>query len=86
MSDWRYAQGDPSEELAQLHYFSMRTPAAEYIITVREYVTRNQQSMRFFAQADKPVGEGAAAYLPFGWGETLLAALSECLQAIRRPS
>ena len=90
MSDWVYAEADPAEELAQLHYFSMKkrqaTGDAEFIITVREYVTRNQQSMRFFAQADRPAGASTPEYIPFGWGETLLGALSECMHAIRRAS
>lgn len=88
MTDWTYAQSDPSEELAHLHYFSMkrRQPAGdeEFVITVREYATRNQEGMRFFAQADRPVGQGV--HQPFGWGETLLGALSECLGVIRRSS
>jgi hypothetical protein len=89
MTDWKYAQSDPSDELAQLHYFSMkkRQPAGdlEFVITVREYVDRNTQGMRFFAQADKPVNQGTAPYLPFGWGETLLGALTECMRVIRQP-
>jgi hypothetical protein len=86
MTDWTYAQSDPSEELAQLHYFSMKTrrPSGdvEVVITVREYATRNQEGMRFFAQADRSVGEGL--HQPFGWGETLLGALTECMRAVRR--
>jgi len=87
MSDWMYAQADPSEELAQLHYFSVKQRSAagevELVITVREYVARNSQNMRFFAQADKPVGDDVGAHRPFGWGDTLLAALGECLRAVR---
>jgi hypothetical protein len=86
MTDWTYAQSDPSEELAQLHYFSMKAhrPSGdvEVVITVREYATRNQEGIRFFAQADRPVGEGL--HQPFGWGETLLGALTECMRAVRR--
>ena len=44
MTDWVYAQADPAEELAQLHFFSMkkRQPDGdiEFIITVREYAER----------------------------------------------
>ncbi len=87
MADWIYAQSDPSDELAQLHYFSMKkkqsTGDVEFVITVREYASRNDQGMQFFAQADKPVNEGDGGYLPFGWGETLLGALGECIRAIR---
>jgi hypothetical protein len=88
MADWIYAQTDRNEELAQLSYFSMKKPQpggdVEFIITVREYVERNRQHMKFYAQADKPVNQKTAAVTPFGWGETLLAALSDCMGMIRR--
>ncbi|MGE0129634.1 MAG: hypothetical protein AB7U82_16265 [Blastocatellales bacterium] len=87
MADWYFAQTDPSEELAQLHHFSMkkRQPSGdvEFIITVREYVNRNQQYMRFYAEADKQVNQKMAPFTPFGWGETLLSALCECKKAIQ---
>ena len=88
MSDWTFAQSDPSEELAQLHFFSVKKQhpkgEIEFIITVREYVDRNALRMRFFAQADKPTNQKTAPFTPFGWGETLLGALSECISAIQR--
>jgi len=87
MADWRFAQTDPSEELAQLHHFSMKkrqpTGDVEFIITVREYVNRNQQFMRFYAEADKQVNQKTAPFTPFGWGETLLSALCECKKSIQ---
>jgi len=87
MSDWRFAQDDPAEELAQVTYFSMKKKQeageVEFIVAVREYVNRNTQNMRFFAQADKEVNQKHGAFLPFGWGETMLSALSECLRSIR---
>jgi hypothetical protein len=87
MSDWRFAQDDPAEELAQVTYFSMKKrqqgKEVQFIVTVREYVNRNAQNMRFFAQADKEVNQKLGAFLPFGWGETMLSALSECLTSIR---
>lgn len=87
MSDWVYAQSDPAEELAQLHFFSIkkRQPGGEieFMITVREYAERNQQAMKFFAQADKQVNQKTAPLTPFGWGSTLLGALGECLKVIR---
>jgi len=86
MAEWVYAQSDPAEELAQLHFFSMkkRQPGGdvEFVITVREYVERNQEGMKFYARADKQVNQKTAPFTPFGWGNTLLAALSECLKAI----
>ena len=74
MADWHYAQLDASEELAQLHLFSMkkRQPEGdvEFVITVREYVGRNEQSMKFYATADMMVNQELSAFAPFGWGET----------------
>lgn len=88
MADWTFAQSDPSEELAQLHFYSIkkRQPGGdvEFIITVREYVERNALRMRFFAQADKQTNQRTAPFTPFGWGESLLEALSECVRAIHR--
>ncbi len=87
-NEWTFAQTDPSEELALLHFFSVkkREPDGdiEFVITVKEYVTRNPQRMAFFAQADKQTNQKTAPFTPCGWGETLLAALSECIQAIHR--
>jgi hypothetical protein len=87
MADWHFAQTDPSEELAQLHHFSMKkrqpTGDVEFVIIVREYVNRNQQHMRFYAEADKQVNQKTAPFTPFGWGETLLSALCECKKAIQ---
>lgn len=86
MTDWVYAQSDPAEELAQLHFFSMkkRQPGGdvEFVITIKEYVERNEQFMKFYARADKPVNQKTAPFVPFGWGNTLLAALSECMKSI----
>ncbi len=87
MADWHFAQTDPSEEFAQLHHFSMkkRHPSGdlEFIITVREYAERNAQHMKFYAQADRQVGRDGERFTPFGWGETLLAALRECKKFIQ---
>ncbi len=88
MADWTYAQSDPSEELAQLHFFSMkkRQPDGEieFQITVREYATPRDESLRFFAQADKQTNQKVAPFTPCGWGSTLLKALAECVQAVHR--
>ena len=86
MSDWTFAQSDPSDELARLHYFSItkRQPGGdvEFTITVREFVDRNALRMRFFAQADKQTNQRTAPFTPCGWGESLLEALSECVNAV----
>ena len=88
MSEWTFAQTQPSDELAQLHFFSMKKCQAdgdvEFRITVKEYVDRNQYHMRFFAEADKQTNQKTAPFLPCGWGESLLEALSECVRSIHR--
>ncbi len=88
MADWHFVQADPAEELANLHFFSVKKNQPdgifEFIITVKEYVDQNPQRMRFFAQADREVNQKTASFRPFGWGSTLIEALSECLKLIRR--
>jgi hypothetical protein len=88
MEEWTFAQSDPSEELAQLRHFSVkkRQPDGEieFVITVKEYATPKDQSLRFFAQADKQTNQKTAPFTPCGWGSTLLKALAECVQEIHR--
>ena len=88
MTEWVYAQKEPSEELAELHYFSFtkRQPHGDvqFVITVKEFAERNALQMRFYAQADKQVNQKTAPFLPFGWGDSLLRALSECIDGIRQ--
>jgi len=88
MRDWGFAQTDPTEELAQLHYFSMKKQqpggAVEFTITVREYITPTEPTMHFFAQADKQTNQNTAPYRPCGWGKTLFEALVECVRAINK--
>ena len=89
MKEWGFAQTDPSQQLAQVHYFSIRKPKkgggdVEFLITVKEFVTPQEPTMHFFAQADKQTNQGVAPYTPSGWGKTLLEALSECVRAINR--
>ncbi len=90
MAEWMYAQKDPAEELAQLHHFSFKKlqpdGEIEFVITVKEFASRNALQMRFYAQADKEVNRGTAPFRPFGWGDSLLGALSECVQSIRQYS
>src|SRR5262245_34872774 len=87
VTEWIYAQNDPAEELAQLHYFSFkkRQPGGDidFVITVKEFAARNALQMRFYAQADKEIQQGTVSFRPFGWGDSLLAALSECIGVIR---
>ena len=84
MSDWRFAQENPAEELCQLHHFSMKHNGLEFVITVREYISPPDPGMKFFAQADKQTNQKTAAFTPVGWGPTLLFALSECMRAVKR--
>lgn len=88
MSEWTFAQSHPSEELARLHFFAMKKSQpggdVEFVITVREYATHNNQSMRFFAQADKQTNQKTAPFTPCGWGDTLLKALGECVRSVHR--
>ena len=90
MADWVYAEKDRAEELAQLHYFSFKKRQAdgeiEFVITVKEFASRNSLQMRFYAQSDKEVNQKTAPFRPFGWGESLGQALSECMMAIRQYS
>ena len=88
MAEWTFAQSRPSDELAQLHFFSVNKQEGdriiEFRITVKEYATPNHLSMRFYAEADRQTNQKTAAYTPNGWGQTLLQALSDCVKAIHR--
>ena len=91
MAEWELAQEDPSEELAQLHFFSIKKKQPggdiEFQIIVREYVVLGREqnrSMRFFAQANRQTNQSIAPYTPCGWGSTLGIAVSECVKEIRR--
>jgi hypothetical protein len=89
MSEWPYLQTDPAEELAQLHFFSTvkRQPAGDVVfrITVKEFASPPPgQRLRFFAEADKAVNQKAASFVPCGWGNSVVAALGDCLRLIRQ--
>jgi hypothetical protein len=77
-----------SEELAQLHFFSMKkqhsSGEVEFVITGKAFITPKEPTMNFFAQADKMTNQKTAPYRPTGWGKTMLEALSECVRAINR--
>lgn len=88
MEEWKYAQTDPSEQLARLHFFSMKKRydggEVELTITVKEYFTPADPALQFFAQADKQTNQKVAPYTPSGWGKTLLEALLECVKEVNR--
>ena len=88
MKDWAFAQSHASDELAQLHFFSIKkhqdNREIEFVITVKEYVTPKEPMMHFFAQTDKETNQNTAPVRPCGWGKTMLEALAECVRAIHR--
>ncbi len=89
MSDWQYAHINNAEELAQLHFFTMKKTQLDGIvyfrITVKEFAAPPPgMSARFFAEADKPVNQKIASVVPFGWGDSIRSALSECMRMIRQ--
>jgi hypothetical protein len=88
MEEWGFAQTHVSQQLAQLHLFSVTKTQpggdVEFVITVKQYITPKEPTMHFFAQADKMTNQKTAPYRPSGWGKTMLEALSECVKAINR--
>ena len=88
VSDWKFAQKDVSEELAQIHAYSMKKHQNGedvcFVITVKEFAAPPPgQYARFFAQADKFVNQKTAPLIPTGWGNSLLDALCACVRMIR---
>ena len=51
MKEWAFAQTHPSEELAQLYFFSMKKKQTggdiEFLITIKEFVTPADPTMLF---------------------------------------
>jgi len=88
MQDWGFAQTHPSQELALLHFFTLKKKYAggeiEFRITVKEFVTPAEPAMHFFAQADQQVNQKTAPFKPMGWGRTMLDALAECIRSINK--
>ena len=89
MSDWVYLQANPAEELMRLHEFSIVkvqvTGNVTFGITVKEFaVPPTGQRMRFYAEADKPLNQKTATFVPCGWGSSIFAALGDCVRLIRQ--
>ncbi len=89
MAEWEYAQADKNEELAELHFFTMKKhqPSGDvtFKITVKEYATPPLgQHLRFFAEADKAVNQKTAPFVPSGWGSSVLKALADCMRLVRQ--
>jgi hypothetical protein len=78
-----------AEELVQLHFFLMKKTQPEgevyFRITVEEFAAPPPGlSVRFFAEADRSVNQKTASVVPFGWGDSLRRAISECVRMIRQ--
>jgi len=88
MSDWQFAQAQPEQQLAKVHHFSMvkQSDRGEitFNIAVREFLTPKDPALGYFAEADKQTNQKVAAYTPIGWGNTLLAALAQCMREVER--
>jgi hypothetical protein len=88
MSDWKHVQLDQSEQLAKLHFFSVKKKHAsgpvELRITVWEYATPEIGALEFFAQTDVELNQKIAPFRPCGWSSTLAGALAECLRNVRK--
>lgn len=89
MPEWTFAEKDPAEQLCILHHFSMKKKQdgreIEFVITVKEFGgALKDESMRFLATADKQVNQRTCAVVPVGYGNTLLKALAECMEMIRK--
>ena len=89
MSDWKFAQTTPQQRLAHVEHFSVTKlnpdgREIEFIISVREYITPKDPNLRFYASADRETNQKTMPFTPCGWGDTCLAALSECIRAIER--
>ena len=88
MEEWKYAESDPAQKLSRIHTFAINKKQGEreieFTVTVYEYVTSPAPGMNFFAKADKQTNQKLAPYTPTGWGNDLLSALSDCIQAIEK--
>lgn len=56
----------------------------DFVITVKEFANPKDNSLRFFASADKQTNQKTVPFTPCGWGDTLLKALAECIVAIHQ--
>jgi hypothetical protein len=88
MAEWEFAQVNPTDQLAKLHFFSMtkKQPGGdvEFRIVVKEFAQQSNPLGQFFAEADKQTNQSTAPFTPCGWGDTLLKALLECVRSIHR--
>ena len=70
MEDWKFAQKDPSECLAKLHFYSVTKKHAcgeiEARITVKEFATCKTSDLKFYASADIELNQKTVPFKPFG--------------------
>jgi hypothetical protein len=88
MSDWVHLQATSAEQLMQLHYFSIvkQQPGGNvtFAILVKEFAAPPPgQRLRFYAEADRPVNQKTASFVPCGWGSSMFSALGDCVRMIR---
>ena len=88
MSDWEYIHAHAAEMLTRLHQFTIAKQQADghvtFGITVKEFaVPPPGQRARFYAEADKQVNQNTAPFVPCGWGDSLAAALGDCVKLIQ---
>jgi hypothetical protein len=88
MENWKYAQRDPTEARAKLHFFSVTKKHAageiEARITIKEFATPSNTDFAFFAEADIELNQKALRFRPCGWHEMMMGALAECMRNLRR--
>jgi len=89
MSDWVYIQAEPAEQLMQVHQFSIIKQqcggGVPFKIIIKEFaVPPPGQRLRFYAEADKPVNQKSAPFVPCGWGTSIFSALGDCVRLIRQ--
>lgn len=87
-TDWQFVDAQPEERLARVEYYSVVKEQdgeeIEFLITVREFLHPKDPSVKFLATADKQTNQKTMPFTPTGWGHTMLRALAECVQAVRR--
>lgn len=87
-TEWQFVDALAEERLARVEHYSIVKHQdgreIEFFITVREYLHPRDPSVKFLATADKQTNQKTLAYTPTGWGNTVIRALAECVQAVRR--
>ena len=53
-------------------------------LLIKEFATPTMSDMQFFASADIELNQKTLKFHPFGWSETLMGALAECMRNLRK--